>query len=263
MTRALYTAATGMQAQQLKIDVIANNLSNVNTDGFKRSRAEFQDLVYQTLQTAGAPSGDDQTSPVGIQVGLGVRPAATAIDFSTGSPRSTGRPLDVAIAGKGMFQVQLPSGEIAYTRTGAFRIDAESGRLVTSNGSALVPEIIVPPGASLDLEISESGVVTATMQDDNQRVEVGRIELAAALNEAAFEPMGQNLFRLATDERNLLVAAPGFEGMGQLQQNFLESSNVQMVEEMIAMISGQRAYEANSRVIRTADEMMQETNRLR
>ncbi|MGF1510187.1 MAG: flagellar basal-body rod protein FlgG [Myxococcota bacterium] len=264
MTRALYTAAAGMQAQQLKIDVIANNLANVNTDGFKRSRAEFQDLVYQSLRTAGAPAGLEQAAPTGIQVGLGVQPAATALDFSTGSPRNTGRRLDVAIQGRGLFQVALPSGETAYSRNGAFQVDAETGRLVNQNGNPLVPEIFVPPGANLvDLEISRSGIVTATIEGDPNPVELGRIELASMVNEGAFEPIGQNLFRLVGDDRDLVVALPGLEGMGALEQGFLESSNVQMVEEMIAMISGQRAYEANSRVIRTSDEMMQETNRLR
>ncbi|MEM1026245.1 MAG: flagellar basal-body rod protein FlgG [Myxococcota bacterium] len=259
MTRALYTAATGMQAQQLKIDVIANNLANVNTDGFKKSRATFQDLVYQTLTTAQPDAGTGTVN--GIQVGLGSRPQSTARDFREGSLRNTGNQLDLAITGEGFMQVRLPSGEVAYTRNGALSLDAE-GRLRTQQGYLLEPEVVVPPEVG-DLSISPEGVVSVRTEADNEIIELGQLELVTTVNKSAFEGIGENLYRLEGDSRDLLIGTPGTEGFGRLQQGFLEGSNVQVVEEMIAMISGQRAYEANSRVIRTSDEMMQETNRLR
>ncbi|HJL41559.1 MAG TPA: flagellar basal-body rod protein FlgG [Myxococcales bacterium LLY-WYZ-16_1] len=262
MSRALYTAATGMHAQQLKIDVIANNLSNVNTDGFKRSRAEFQDLIYQNLRTAGAATGVDLTAPVGVQVGLGVRPAATARNFEQGDMKSTSNALDVAIEGSGMFQVQLPSSETVFTRNGSFKVDPE-GRLVTNDGYPLEPSIVIPRDA-VEVTIGLDGVVTARMDESGENmVELGQITLADAVNEGGFESIGRNLFRFVGGSDALRVGVPGSEGFGNLAQGFLEASNVKVVEEMIAMISGQRAYEANSKVIQTADQMMEETNRLR
>ena len=261
MSRALYTAATGMQAQQLKIDVIANNLANVNTDGFKGSRAEFQDLVYQTMRTAGATVDADTDTPVGIQVGLGVRPQATPRNFSQGELTQTGNMLDVAIGGDGFFQVRLPSGELVYSRNGALKLDAD-GRLTTSEGYPLEPEIMVPPETT-EITIGKDGVVMARLSDGSPPVEAGQLQLATAINKGAFEGLGQNLYRLNGDSRDLILSVPGMDGLGSIEQGYVESSNVKVVEEMIALISGQRAYEANSRVIRTADEMMQETNRLR
>lgn len=261
MSRALYSAATGMHAQQLKIDVIANNLANVNTDGFKSSRAEFQDLFYQTLRTAGAATGADVSAPVGIQVGLGVQPSATARNFEQGNMKYTNNSLDVAIEGDGMMQVQLSSGETVYTRNGALKIDTE-GRLTTNDGYLLEPGIIVPQDA-LDIEIGRDGIVVALMDQSGSTVELGQITVADAVNEGAFEAIGKNLYRFNGDVSNLRVGVPGTEGLGELNQKFLEGSNVQVVEEMINMISGQRAYEANSKVIQTADQMMEETNRLR
>lgn len=261
MSRALYTAATGMHAQQLKIDVIANNLSNVNTDGFKRSRAEFQDLVYQNLRTAGSATGMDLTAPVGTQVGLGVRPAATARNFELGGLKSTGNQLDLAIEGRGMFQVRLPSEEVVYTRNGALKLDAQ-GRLVTNDGDPVEPSIVVPRGAD-QIVVAKDGLVTAKMGDGGSDVELGRLTLVDAVDQGSFEALGGNLYRYAGSEDGLRFGHPGAEGFGNVAQGFLEGSNVKVVEEMINMISGQRAYEANSKVIQTADAMMEETNRLR
>jgi len=263
MSRALYIAATGMHAQQLKIDVIANNLSNVNTDGFKRSRAEFQDLVYQSLRTAGTVNTDTVDVPVGIQVGLGVRPSATPKNFEQGDIKQTESQLDVAIEGDGFFQVRLPSGEIAYTRNGSFKVDTE-GRLVTSEGYELEPPITLPRVDNfVRLNIAKDGTVSATTADSGRDLELGQLQLANAINKGAFESLGQNLYRMSGDARDVQVGVPGTEGFGSLAQGFLEASNVRVVEEMIAMITGQRAYEANSKVIQTADRMMEETNRLR
>jgi len=261
MSRALYTAATGMHAQQLKIDVIANNLANVNTDGYKRSRAEFQDLVYQTLRTAGSVNTQTVDVPVGIQVGLGVRPASTPKNFEQGDIKNTGNLLDVAIEGEGFLQVRLPSGEVVFTRNGALKVDAE-GRLVTNEGYEIEPPIIAPRDAT-QMNIARDGTVSVLTANSERELEIGQIQLANAVNKGAFESLGQNLYRMTGDSRDVQVGVPGSEGLGTLAQGFLEASNVRVVEEMIAMITGQRAYEANSRVIQTADRMLEETNRLR
>jgi flagellar basal-body rod protein FlgG len=261
MSRALYTAATGMHAQQLKIDVIANNLANVNTDGYKRSRAEFQDLVYQTLRTAGSVNTQTVDVPVGIQVGLGVRPASTPKNFEQGDMKNTGNRLDVAIEGEGFLQVRLPSGEVAYSRSGALKVDVQ-GRLVTSEGYEIEPPITLPRDTT-QLNIAKDGTVSVLTSTSDRELEVGQIQLANAVNKGAFESLGQNLYRMTGDTRDVQVGIPGTDGLGTLAQGFLEASNVRVVEEMIAMITGQRAYEANSKVIQTADRMMEETNRLR
>ena len=261
MSRALYTAATGMHAQQLKIDVIANNLANVNTDGYKRSRAEFQDLVYQTLRTAGSVNTQTVDVPVGIQVGLGVRPASTPKNFEQGDMKNTGNRLDVAIEGEGFLQIRLPSGEVAYTRNGALKVDVQ-GRLVTSEGYEIEPPITLPRDTT-QLNIAKDGTISVLTSTSDRELEVGQLQLANAVNKGAFESLGQNLYRMTGDTRDVQVGVPGTDGLGTLAQGFLEASNVRVVEEMIAMITGQRAYEANSKVIQTADRMMEETNRLR
>ena len=261
MSRALYTAATGMLAQQLKIDVVANNLANVNTEGFKRSRAEFQDLMYQTLRTAGGRTSSETAVPVGLQVGLGARPAATVRSFEQGAIKSTENPLDIAIEGPGLFQVTLPSGEVAFTRSGSFKIDSQ-GQLVTADGYLLEPRIVVPQDVT-ELQVQADGTVSARVAGRGETVELGSLQLANVLNHGALEGLGRNLYRYAGSFSEVHVGTPGRDGLGTLRQGTLEESNVKVVEEMIAMIVGQRAYEANSKVIQTADRMLEETNRLR
>lgn len=263
MSRALYSAATGMHAQQLKIDVIANNLANVNTDGYKQSRAEFRDLIYQNLRLAGAATSGATSAPVGLQVGLGVRPSATIRNFEQGQLKETANPLDVAINDEGFFQVRMPNGELAYTRSGAMKIDDE-GRLTTSEGYLLEPPITLPTDTNSDLlSIAPDGTVTARSVEDQRDIELGRIRLVRLLNQGALEAMGNSLYRVSGDPRSLREGYPTEEGFGSLQQGYLEASNVKVVEEMIAMITGQRAYEANSKVIQAADRMLEEANRLR
>ncbi len=261
MSRSLFIAATGMQAQQLKIDVIANNLANVNTDGFKRSRAEFQDLMYQTMKSAGSQNGAETRAPTGLQVGLGVRPVATSRNFEAGDQKFTGNPYDLSIQGAGFFQVSLPSGEVAYTRAGALKVDSE-GLLVTHDGYPLEPRITVPRD-TMSVTVGADGTVSATVQNRSEPVEVGQITLASVLNPEAMDGLGQNLFRYTGPVSEVQVGTPGRDGLGALAQGQLETSNVQVVEEMIAMIVGQRAYEANSKVIQTTDRMLEDANRLR
>jgi flagellar basal-body rod protein FlgG len=257
--RALYTAATGMQAQQLKIDVIANNLANVNTDGFKSSDAQFADLMYQTMKISGAATSAETQSPTGLQVGLGARPAATARDFEQGDLKNTDNPLDVAIQGAGLFQVLTPGDEIAYTRNGAFKINNE-GTLVNSDGFEVYPRITVPENYR-GIEIAGDGTITALVAGQQAPVNLGQLELVTVVNTGSLEGMGRNLYRI-NGERPV-PGTPGTENRGTIQQGFLEASNVKVVEEMVQMILGQRAYEANSKVIQTADHMMEEANRLR
>ena len=263
MSRALYIAATGMHAQQLKIDVIANNLANVNTDGYKQSRAEFQDLIYQNLRLAGAASSQTTTAPISLQVGLGVRPAATVRNFEQGNLQQTDNPLTMAISEDGFFQVRRPTGEIVYTRNGSLKVDGR-GRLTTTEGYQLEPPITLPVDTNPDLlTIAPDGTVVARSSDDRRDIEVGRIRLARLLNRGALEAIGNNFYRISGDPRSVREGFPTEEGFGSIQQGYLEASNVKVVEEMVAMITGQRAYEANSKVIQTADRMLEEANRLR
>ena len=263
MTRALYSAATGMHAQQLKIDVIANNLANVNTDGYKQSRAEFQDLIYQNMRLAGSASSASTVAPVGLQIGLGVRPSATVRNFEQGQLKQTNNPLNIAINEDGFFQVRLPSGEVAYTRNGALKID-DRGRITTTDGYLVEPPLTLPTDTNPDrLSIAPDGTVTARSSEDQREIELGRIRLVRLLNQGALEGLGNNLFRSTGDPRAVLEGYPAEDGFGSIQQGYLEASNVKVVEEMIAMITGQRAYEANSKVIQAADRMLEEANRLR
>ncbi len=258
--RALWTAATGMHAQQLTLDVIANNLANVQTGGFKRSRVDFQDLVYQTLQVSGMASAQSAEVPAGFQVGHGSRAVSTQRLFIEGDLQPTGNPLDVAIEGEGFFQVTQPNGELAYTRAGSFKKDSQ-GRLVTPEGFLLSPEITIPEDA-LSVNIGVDGTVSVQQPGVVQPQQVGAIELVRFVNPAGLESIGRNLFRPTQSSGDPTPGAPGTEGFGTLQQFFLEGSNVSVVEEMVNMIAGQRAYEINSRAIRTADEMMQTANNL-
>lgn len=258
MIRALHTAATGMEAQQQRIDVIANNLANVNTHGFKKSRADFQDLLYQTVRAPGTSSAQGVTVPNGIQVGTGVRTASTHRSFTTGDFMQTGNQLDLAIEGDGFFQISLPGGEQAFTRAGNFEVDPQ-GNLVTPDGYALEPAINIPPGAT-DVTIGADGTVSVALAGVNQATEVGQIQLARFVNPGGLRSIGRNFLQPTTASGDPTLGPPGIEGSGTLSQGFLEMSNVKMVEEMIGLISSQRAYEINSKVISASDEMMQTTS---
>lgn len=260
MIRSLWTGTTGMNSQQLNLDVIANNLANVNTTGFKKSRADFQDLLYQTMKVPGSTTSADTESPTGIQVGLGSRPAAVSKIFTQGDLILTENELDVAIEGKGFLQVQLPDGEIAYTRSGALKRDGQ-GRVTTSEGYLLVPNITIPDGAT-DLAISKTGVVTVNIGNAVEPTELGVIQLATFTNNSGLLAMGQNLYRQTPASGAAILGNPGNDGYGTLLQTYLEGSNVNIIEEIASMITTQRAYEINSKSISTSDSMMQTTNQL-
>jgi len=253
--RSLWTATTGMSAQNLNLDVIANNLANVSTSGFKKSRADFQDLLYQIMKVPGSPTSADTKSPTGIQVGLGVKPGSVTKVFTEGDIVQTGNTLDVAIEGAGFFQVALPDGNIAYTRAGNLKLDGE-GRITTSDGYPLDPEVTIPEDAR-NVTISQTGVVSAIVGDDTTSTELGNIDLVDFVNDAGLIAIGKNLFRETEASGTPLVGTPGTNGIGTLLQGYVENSNVNLVEELTQMITAQRAFEINSKVITTSDEMMQ------
>ena len=261
MIRALFTASTGMIAQQLNIDTIANNLANVNTTGFKKSRVNFQDLLYETIKPAGAQTAEGITIPEGIQVGHGVRPSAIAKQFSQGTAVQTGNPYDLAIEGDGFFQISLPDGTTAYTRDGAFKVNAQ-GQMLTADGYLLADNIVIPDDAEV-VNIGPDGTVTV-LQPGNVTTQVGNIELVRFANPAGLDArMGRNLLLENDASGTPTTATPGLDGVGTLSQGFLENSNVQVVEEILQMIIAQRAYEANSKVIQASDEMLQTANNVR
>ncbi|ACB09549.1 MULTISPECIES: flagellar basal-body rod protein FlgG [Thermotoga] len=253
MMISLYSAATGMSAQQFKLDTIANNLANVDTTGYKKVRAEFQDLLYQYVKNAGTPTAATSSLPTGLYVGHGVRTAATTRIFTLGNFEQTGNALDLAIAGDGFFQIQLQDGRIAYTRDGSFKIDSE-GRIVTSNGLLLVPEITIPENA-VSINVSPDGIVSAELQDGTIQ-ELGTITLVRFVNPSGLKSIGDNLYIATPASGDPIEGVPGQDGFGAIKQGFLEKSNVDVVREMVDMITAQRAYEFNSRVIQTADEML-------
>jgi flagellar basal-body rod protein FlgG len=262
MIRSLYTAATGMDAQQTRMDTIANNLANSNTTGFKKVRADFEDLLSETVRSPGEPNPQGGGTPsVPVQVGLGVRTASTTRSFGQGDPINTNNPMDLAIGGSGFFKVQRPNGEFAYTRAGNFNIDAE-GRLVAGGGELVEPNITVPKDA-LSFTVTPDGQVSVKIPNQVNAQNIGRIELASFVNPAGLEAIGGNLFAETSASGQPAFATPGEQGTGTLQQAMLESSNVKAVEEMVAMISTQRSYELNSKVIQTADQMLQKLTSLR
>lgn len=261
MLRSLYTAATGMDAQQTKMDVIAHNLANTNTTGFKRNRAEFEDLLSETIRAAAPPTGQGGGRPQALQVGLGVRTVATTRSFAQGDMLGTQNPLDLAIEGQGFFKIQRANGESAYTRAGNFRVDA-TGRLVTQQGEVVEPGVNIPQEAT-NLSFRKDGTVLARLPGRDDLAELGSIELTLFVNPAGLESIGDNLLVATAASGEPLDGKPGEHGMGTLIQGYLEGANVKAVEEMIDMISTQRAYELNSKVIQTADQMLQKLTNLR
>jgi flagellar basal-body rod protein FlgG len=260
MLRALYTAATGMQAQQINIDTIANNIANVNTTGFKQGRAEFQDLLYQNMRPAGTASSASTTYPVGLELGLGTRPVATDRIYSQGDFRQTGNTLDLVIEGKGFFQVRMPSGELAYTRDGSFHVSAE-GAVVTAAGNPIEPQITIPADAQ-QIVIGGDGTVSVTQAGQATAQQVGTIQIASFQNPSGLNAIGGNLLTPSSASGTATTATPGENGLGHINQGFLEQSNVSVVEEMVNMIVAQRAYEVNSRAVRVADDMLSQINNL-
>jgi flagellar basal-body rod protein FlgG len=261
MIRALYSAASGMLAQQLNVDNIANNLANANTTGFKNRKVQFQDLLYQTLIAPGTQAGEQTVFPTGLQLGLGARVVANEVIFRQGDFVGTGNPLDLVIEGNGFFQIRQPSGELAYTRAGSFQLNRD-GQLVTNNGDFLEPNITVPQNV-LDISIGLDGPVSYTQPGQNQAQQAGTIEIAMFQNPAGLKALGNNLFQPTEASGDPITGLPGGqEGLGTLRQGFLENSNVSVVEEFIQLITAQRAYEANARVVRTADEMYEQANSL-
>lgn len=262
MIRAMWTAASGMTAQQLNIDVIANNLANVNTNAFKRSRAEFADLLYQIQRMPGTSASSIGVFPTGIQVGGGVRPTTVAKEWAQGNMRQTGNELDVAIDGVGFFQVNRSDGSIMYTRNGSFKRD-NVGNLVTGDGDLLNPVITVPSG-TLKLDIGQDGTVSVLLPGVTQASQIGQIQLTRFDNPSGLIAQGNNLFLDSFASGPPIQGVPGFTtGFGLIQQGFLESSNVNLAEEMVAMIVAQRSYEVNAKAIQAADEMMSMANNLR
>ncbi|MEA3347560.1 MAG: flagellar basal-body rod protein FlgG [Pseudomonadota bacterium] len=261
MIRGLFTSSTGMTAQQLNIDVIANNLANVNTTGFKKSRADFQDLMYQTMTRAGTISATGEEIPTGIQVGLGTKPVAVFKVFTQGNYEETGNELDMAIEGDGFFQVLLSDGTTGYSRAGAYKLDS-TGNIVTSDGYALQPAINIPSDTT-QITITADGTISVIQAGEVTSTPVGNIELASFSNPAGLDATGRNLFKETDASGTATVGTPGADGLGTISQGFLEMSNVSVVEEMVGMIVGQRAYEANSKSIQTCDEMLKTANTLK
>jgi len=264
MIRSLYTAATGMQAQQLYMDTISNNLANINTNGFKRSRMEFQDLIYQTIKEPAVRNQEGEMAPVGIEVGLGVKPGATQKNFEQGSLTHSGNMMDVAIQGDGFFQIDLPDGTTAYSRDGSFKINSD-GTLVNSDGYPLSPQINVPQNASDFGVDAATGKVTVVLSGAQTSTQIGQIELARFVNPAGLKSVGGNLFTETEASGQPIIGAPGDESMlgTTLMQQYSEASNVQIVDEMVNMIGAQRAYEIVSKSIQVSDEMLQTANSLK
>ena len=254
MIRSLWISKTGLDAQQTQLDVISNNLANVSTNGFKRSRVAFEDLLYQNVRQAGANSTQQTQLPTGLQIGTGVRPVATPRVFTQGNLQQTGNQLDIAINGSGFFQIQMPDGTTGYSRDGTFHMD-QNGQVVTSNGFPLQPAITIPATAQ-SVTIGQDGTVSVTLPGQAAAQTVGSLQLASFVNPGGLESKGQNLFAETAASGTANANAPGSNGSGTLQQGFLETSNVNVVEELVSMIQTQRAYEMNSKAITTADQML-------
>lgn len=261
MIRSLFTAATGMQAQQINVDVISNNIANVNTVGFKRSRADFQDLLYQTLKAPGVPSAEGIQVPSGIQVGLGVKPVAVQKLFTQGDFTATSNDLDLVIEGDGFFQVTRPDGTIAYTRSGAFKLDKD-GRIVNSDGLPLEPAMTIPADTT-KITIGFDGRVTVLQSGNITPTEIGTIEIARFVNPSGLQALGKNMFMNTDASGEAVIGTPGSEGRGAINQGFLEMSNVNIVEELANLIIAQRAFDLNSKAVQASDEMLQTSGALK
>ena len=255
MMRSLWISKTGMEAQQTQLDAISNNLANASTNGYKRSHAVFEDLMYQNLRQAGANSTDQTTLPTGLQLGLGTRAVATARNFSQGNLQQSSNPLDVAVSGQGFFELQMPDGTTGYTRDGSFQVNAQ-GQLVTNNGYTVQPGITIPANAT-SVSIGSDGTVSVVLPAQATPQTVGKIQLANFVNPAGLDPKGQNVYAETQASGTPNAGTPGQNGLGLLQQGFVETSNVNVVEELVGMIQTQRAYELNSKAIKTSDEMLQ------
>lgn len=260
MMRSLWISKSGMEAQQVQLDHVSNNLANAATTGYKRASAQFEDLMYQNLRQSGANSSEQTSLPTGLQVGLGTRAVATARSFAQGNLQQTGNALDVAINGNGFFQIQMPDGTTAYSRDGSFKTDA-NGQLVTNNGYAVAPGITVPANTQ-SLTIAPDGTVSAVVSGSAQPVVLGNLQLASFVNPGGLDPRGQNLFVETAASGTPTAGTPGNDGLGVLQQGALETSNVNVVEELVAMIQTQRAYELNSKAIQTSDQMLQRLSQI-
>jgi len=261
MMQSLYTASTGMLAMQTQIDTTANNISNVNTIGFKKSRAEFADLMYHVMEYAGTSTSDTTKSPTGIEVGLGVRPTAINKIFSEGSLKQTDNQLDMAITGQGFFKMELPDGTEVYSRNGAFKIDS-NGTVVNSDGYVLVPQIVIPPDAT-NVSVGTDGTVSVVQAGQTQATVMGQISTTNFINPAGLHSLGDNLYIDTDSSGQPVEGTPGIDGLGLIRQGFVELSNVELVVELTDLITGQRAYDANSKVITTSDEMLQTVNGLK
>ncbi len=261
MIRSLRTAALGMSAQQLNVDTISNNLANVNTTGFKKSIVEFQDLLYETVNTGSTDGSKEFARPGEIQIGLGNKPVSTFRSFTQGSVEQTSNALDLAINGNGFFQILKADGDIAYTRDGTFQVNS-SGYVVNASGLKLYPEISLPENVSA-IEISEDGTISVTVSDSTEPEEIGQIELATFLNPTGLDAIGGNLYAQTDASGDPIYGMPGDDNFGTIAQGYLEKSNVDVVQEMINLIVAQRAYEINSKAIKTADELLSMTNNLK
>lgn len=260
MMRSLFIAKTGMQAQQTQLDAISNNLANASTNGYKTSHAVFEDLMYQNLRQAGANATDQTTLPTGLQIGLGTHAVATSRNFSQGSLQQSGNTLDIAVNGRGFFQVQMPDGTTGYTRDGSFQLNA-TGQLVTNNGNTVQPGITIPANAT-STTIASDGTVSVVLPTQATAQIVGKIQTANFINPAGLDPLGGNLYAETTASGTATVGTPGQNGLGALQQGFVETSNVNVVEELVGMIQTQRTYELNSKAIKTSDDMLASLNQL-
>jgi flagellar basal-body rod protein FlgG len=261
MMRALWTAGSGMLAQQFNIDTISNNLANVNTAGFKKMRPDFEDLLYQTLREPGSYTHQEVKLPTGLQVGHGVRPVATTKIFTQGDFQQTENPLDIVIQGNGFFQIQMPDGTINYTRSGAFKLDSE-GSVVTAEGYYLQPQITIPQNVQ-SISVGQDGTVSVQMSGETTPQQIGQIQLADFINPAGLSNKGQALYAQSASSGEPNVSSPGTDGKGQVLGGFLEMSNVKVVEEMVNMIVAQRAYDINSKAVQASDEMLQTANNLK
>ncbi len=260
MMRSLWVSKSGMEAQQIQLDHISQNLANSSTNGYKQSHAVFEDLMYQNLRQSGSSSSEQTQLPTGLQVGLGVRPVSTSRQFTQGNLQQTSNSMDLAVQGKGFFQVTMPDGTTGYTRDGSFQLDAQ-GQLVTNNGHLVQPGITIPAN-STGMTVGNDGTVTVTLPGQTTPQNLGQIQLASFINPAGLDPKGQNIFAETAASGSPQTAAPGSNGMGSLSQGFVETSNVNVVQELVTMIQTQRAYELNSKAIQTSDQMLQKLGQM-